>query len=361
MDSMGDDWYAFFPKYKSFIGSAFYGREQHWYNIISVRHRNGESDGIHYGMYIAAGLNFNGNLFWNKQTGQGVWQGERQILDSVNYSSYALPLAGGTVTGQLLVKGGTDNYGILIGAGSNTIDSWKADGNNAGLYLNWQSAGSIIMGMGGGNVLIGTTTDWGSRLTVNGDLRVLGAIRFKEYTYNTLINFGWTADDGDFVDFYNVGNTASNANLKMRIGVWGITITQQLWVGSNITASGSITHGSDIRYKAIDSYADIDIETIANAPIINFRWTDREDDRLYLGSSAQYWYNTSLCNGVIPTDNEKLWTMGYGEIALAGLVSVAKKVVNHEERLQIVEKELAEYKEENKQLKQQLNEYRRLS
>ena len=146
----------------------------------------------------------------------------------------------------------------------------------------------------------------------------------------------------------------------MRIGVWGITITQQLWVGSNITANGSITNGSDIRYKAIDSYADIDIETIANAPIINFRWTDREDDRLYLGSSAQYWYNTSLCNGVIPTNDAKLWTMGYGEIALAGLVSVAKKVVNHEERLQVVEEELAYYKEKSQMLEQQLNEYRKL-
>lgn len=129
-------------------------------------------------------------------------------------------------------------------------------------------------------------------------------------------------------------------------------------VTGNFVAIGEVTSGSDARYKRIESYAEIDINTIANAPIINFKWTDREDDKLHLGSTAQYWYNTSLLNGVSPTDDEKLWTMGYGQIALASAVSIAKKVVNHEERLQIVEKELAVYKAENQILKQQLNQYR---
>ena len=143
-----------------------------------------------------------------------------------------------------------------------------------------------------------------------------------------------------------------------------VTLTQvigaKLYVAGNLVATGEVTSGSDERYKRIESHAEIDINTIANAPIINFKWTDREDDRVHLGSTAQYWYNTSLCNGVIPTNDDKLWTMGYGQIALAGLVSVAKKVVNHEERLQIVEEELAYYKEKSQMLEQQLNEYRRV-
>lgn len=213
-----------------------------------------------------------------------------------------------------------------------------------------QDNGTVVIGNDTANVkgykfeVQGGTYIAGNMSVVGGDINIESNIAAMGATGISFWNNGW-----------KTGHIEAGT-LNLNTLYYG-----QVNVGNNLVVWGSITHGSDIRYKTIDSYVDIDLETIANAPIINFRWTDRKDDRLYLGSSAQYWYNTSLCNGVIPTDNEKLWTMGYGEIALAGLVSVAKKVVNHEERLQIVEKELAEYKEENKQLKQQLNEYRRLS
>lgn len=159
-------------------------------------------------------------------------------------------------------------------------------------------------------------------------------------------------------------NVASAQNLTHSNGTLGATVASngnvligtttdigsKLYVAGDITATGEVASGSDARYKTIKSYVDIDIETIANAPIINFKWNDREDDKIHLGSTAQYWYNTALCNGVTPTDDEKLWTMGYGQIALASVVSVAKKVVNHEERIAALEKE-------NKELKLKLERY----
>ena len=60
-----------------------------WVNLISVRHRNGYGDGINYGMYIYSLLTSGGNLIWNKQTAANTWQGERVLLDSANYTSYA--------------------------------------------------------------------------------------------------------------------------------------------------------------------------------------------------------------------------------------------------------------------------------
>lgn len=57
--------------------------------MISVRHRNGYGDGGSYGMYIYSGLTYGGNLIWNKQTAANTWQGERVLLDSGNYTSYA--------------------------------------------------------------------------------------------------------------------------------------------------------------------------------------------------------------------------------------------------------------------------------
>ena len=77
-----------FSAYKTYLGS-FTNTSGTWYNIISVRHRNGNNDGYAYGMAIYSTLTSGGNLLWNKQTGKDTWQEERTILDSSNYSSYA--------------------------------------------------------------------------------------------------------------------------------------------------------------------------------------------------------------------------------------------------------------------------------
>lgn len=80
------------PKRKSLIGS-WLDQNSAWHSILSVRHRNGWNDGPSYGFYLRSLLTSNGNLCWNKQTGVDKWQGERVLLDSINYSSYAAPLS----------------------------------------------------------------------------------------------------------------------------------------------------------------------------------------------------------------------------------------------------------------------------
>ena len=74
---------------KSLVGS-FLDQNSVWHSIISVRHRNGYNDGVNYGMYLRSLLTSDGSLIWNKQTGAGKWQGERVLLDSGNYTDYAL-------------------------------------------------------------------------------------------------------------------------------------------------------------------------------------------------------------------------------------------------------------------------------
>ncbi len=76
------------PERKSLIGS-WLDQNSVWHNILSVRHRNGWSDGPNYGFYLRSLLTSEGNLAWNKQTGASKWQGERVLLDSVNYTNYA--------------------------------------------------------------------------------------------------------------------------------------------------------------------------------------------------------------------------------------------------------------------------------
>lgn len=90
---------------KTFLGSYqgavdAEGHENYWHNVISVRHRNGRSDGNGFGMYLRSALTTPGSLCWNKQYGaSGTWESEKIILDTENYANYALPLSGGTVTG----------------------------------------------------------------------------------------------------------------------------------------------------------------------------------------------------------------------------------------------------------------------
>ena len=60
-----------------------------WYNMLSIRHRNGSGDGVGFGMMMYSTLTNTGDLKWNKQKNSTTWQGERTILDSSNYTSYS--------------------------------------------------------------------------------------------------------------------------------------------------------------------------------------------------------------------------------------------------------------------------------
>lgn len=79
------------PEMRSFIGSFHNTNIDRFYSLISVRHRNGYNDGNIYGMYIFSDLkNADGSLKWGKQTAAGTWTDDLVLLDSRNYTSYAL-------------------------------------------------------------------------------------------------------------------------------------------------------------------------------------------------------------------------------------------------------------------------------
>lgn len=79
------------PSFMGTTNSTEGGTNSVWYNLISCRHRNGSSDGTDYGMYFRSTLTDSGSLVWNKQYGASKWTGNRTILDSSNYTSYAVP------------------------------------------------------------------------------------------------------------------------------------------------------------------------------------------------------------------------------------------------------------------------------
>jgi hypothetical protein len=105
---------------------------------------------------------------------------------------------------------------------------------------------------------------------------------------------------------------------------------------------------SDIRRKNIVSYIDTPVDKIANAPIFTFTWKDFTGN-MQQGSSAQYWRDV-LPNGVAEASNGTLG-MDYATTALISAVITARKVVDHEARIRLLEVENAALRNEINQLK----------
>lgn len=153
---------------RSLIGS-WLDENNIWQNIISVRHRNGWNDGPNYGFYLRSLLTSNGSLFWNKQTGDNTWQGERVLLDSTNYSTYAAKsdhTHAMIVNSEVVVNGANANpmwvrLGTLVSSGnfySASIRVWTGSGANGRASQNssfeiqikdgWQSTESAVKACG---------------------------------------------------------------------------------------------------------------------------------------------------------------------------------------------------------------------
>lgn len=123
-----------------------------------------------------------------------------------------------------------------------------------------------------------------------------------------------------------------------------LTIAKGNHSGSLIV-TGKITHGSDIRYKDVLENVNISLYDIANAPLFNYKWIDDNNGRVHLGTSAQYWYDTSFCNAVISTNDDSKWTMDSGSIAIGNTIFIAKDVIKILERIDKLENENKQMKE----------------
>lgn len=154
------DIFTYFPTIKSAIGSVYQSSNSTWYNVISARHRNGSEDGNKYGMMLYSALTSNANLYYRQHT-NGTWQTARLLLDSSNYSSYALPLTGGNVSGTANVSGVSafnwvrfnNSWVGFYGSHANAINGTSRlgwIGHNATTHLN-------ITNEAGGNIILKST------------------------------------------------------------------------------------------------------------------------------------------------------------------------------------------------------------
>jgi hypothetical protein len=113
----------------------------------------------------------------------------------------------GRASGVSSIKANTDNGGNLI------LDSFN---NSSSVYLNNYTSGSIVLGNGGGNTLIGTTTDSGYKLDCNGTGRFAStvtigtsiatgtALGILNTTNSRQIQFGYSSSAGyNYIQVYD--------------------------------------------------------------------------------------------------------------------------------------------------------------
>lgn len=142
----------------------------------------GQTDGgLYSSAYSSAWVH---QIFGDFRTGQiairgknsGTWQSWRTVLDSSNYSSYALPLSGGTVTGKVALTNG----GVGVGASSTlnvSGDITSSRGANQGVIYLGTNGTSYLYADGSGNYILGGGS---TTLSVAGN-QVLHAGNFTSY------------------------------------------------------------------------------------------------------------------------------------------------------------------------------------
>ena len=159
-----------------------------------------------------------------------------------------------------------------------------------------------------------------------------------EQTAGTIIRgYEWVA-----VNFNGLNNSitfSKTEGIYSKIGVYS---------DGYVSALGNNT-SSDMRLKTKLSDIALTPKDIANAPAMLFAW--KKNGMKDVGSSAQYWKNV-LPDAVKERDG---WLeMAYGNIALVSAISIAKKVVSHEERIAQLEKENIGLKNKIKELERRV-------
>ena len=278
-------------------------------------------------------------------------EGQYRVLDTQNYSSYALPLSGGTMSGNLTMNGPGSSTSIIFGDSTKRINVegyWMMFKGHENEGFRWQTAGQD------GATYTTRMQLTSSALTMNGNT-VLHASNYSSYAvpysggtlsgtwyFNTSAGATSGALAGPALQAYSTGNNAAwfswhkaghyavnmglDSDNVLRIGGWSASANRwQLDMSGNMTVAGNVTAYSDERLKK--DWAPVSSDFVASlAKIKSGTYTRIDNDERQAGVSAQDFQK--LLPETISADNEGTLSLAYGNAALVSAVELAKEVID---------------------------------
>jgi hypothetical protein len=237
-----------------------------------------------------------------------------------------LPLSGGEVTGTLVLSktqdasGSADNGPALVIGGTRSQAHIEIDNNE------------ILAKSGATGITTLYLNDNGGEVVVSGDFTVNGGDMYLN-----------DSSGASVLNFQTGGTTRGNLRVKPSNN------ELYFYTGSGDSTPGcmnadwfyaytQVTALSDARKKNVVGDIALTIEQIANAPAVKFYWKDKHDEDLHVGSIAQYWQK--VLPETVKEKNSEL-AMDYSVIALMSGITIARKVEDHEERLNRLERILS--------------------
>ena len=144
-------------------------------------------------------------------------------------------------------------------------------------------------------------------------------------------------------------------------GVWSIRANGNA-IFQNVTSYGEVSALSDIRHKEIVRNTNLSIEQIAAMRSVIYRKKDSNDNSLYVGSIAQDWQSILPQVVSIADNDEHTQSLQYGVAALIAVITTARKVAEHEQKIKEQARKISELeqvcsflKKENLELKDMVN------
>ena len=209
------------------------------------------------------------------------------------------------------------------------------------LYANGNSYINGTLGVSGAVTMSST-------LTVSQKLQCNGPI--FGYMYGSNKNAAAFIFDKPGSNYTGIGSDVTANTIRLSAcddaGTW-VNYTQNWKFYGNIIMTGDMSSTSDMRLKHRIDDVVFDLKTIAEMPLFTFRWKDGRDDRLHLGSSAQYWEKPAPW--LVMGDETK--TLNYAVLGVAGVKALAVTAVDHETRLKMLERKVNELETENMRLR----------
>ena len=289
----------------------------------------------------------NSSAFWRYCSGEGSpyydikHPNESGTIALQSWVSDAyLPLTGGTLTGALQVNATIFGYNYT-------------NSNNAAAFI-FDKPGNNYTGIGANavndQIYFGACdqngawiSDYAQKWYFNGSIQSSGSLQAESVKIEHLNEIN--SQSGMLHLNYRVATNLSLVYGGGSVGIGTYNPSYKLHVDgviystTGVYSAGYVTALSDEREKNIIEDFEIPLDFIAKAPIVSYEWKDKErrGDKQHIGSIAQYWLREMP--ELVPEVNGR-YTMDYGRIALLSAITVARTVVNHEQRLRELERRL---------------------